>query len=56
MDVVALVIVVLVIFALVSLTGSGKTFKCKKCGFCTNDHLQAAGHVALENAHKCEEV
>ena len=56
MDVVALVVVVLIIFALVFSTGSGKTLKCEKCGFCTDDPLRAAGHVATENKHACKEV
>jgi len=40
----------------VSLLSSSTSFRCKKCGFTTGDHLRAAGHVALENTHKCEEM
>jgi hypothetical protein len=54
MDIIILLAVFLVI-ALMFLP-SGKTFKCKKCNFVTDDPLRAAGHVAIENAHKCEEV
>ena len=51
------IIFVVVIFAIALLfTSPSKTLKCKKCGFITDDPLRAAGHIALENAHKCEEV
>jgi hypothetical protein len=56
MDAVALVIVLLIVFALVFSTGSGKTLKCEKCGFCTDDPLRAEGHKVTENAHKFKEV
>jgi hypothetical protein len=39
----------------VSLFSPSTTFRCKKCDFTTGDKLRAAGHVALENTHKCEE-
>lgn len=50
-------ILLAVVFAIALLCASpSKTLKCKKCGFITDDPLRAAGHVAVENAHKCEEV
>lgn len=52
---IGLLVVVGVVVLLFSFIGKGKTYKCRKCGFTTTDDLRAAGHVATENAHKCEE-
>ncbi len=36
----------------VLLTGSRRTYHCQKCGFRTDNELEAAGHEKLENSHR----
>ena len=36
--------------------GTSRTFRCKKCGFTTSDHLRAHGHVSVENKHTADEI
>lgn len=55
MTVVILVLAGLLIWAMFD-SISSTTFKCRKCGFTTDDPLRAAGHVATENKHACDEI
>lgn len=53
---IGLIVVVAVIALIVSAIYPSTTYKCRKCGFTTGDHLRAAGHVATENKHACDEI
>lgn len=53
---IGLLVVVGLFILLFSFIGKGKTYKCRKCGFTTTDDLRAAGHVATENKHACDEI
>jgi hypothetical protein len=51
-----LIIVASIVCVIVYAIYPSTTFKCRKCGFTTSDPLRAAGHVATENKHACDEI
>jgi hypothetical protein len=48
--------VILFVVLFLSSLAPNTRYKCRKCGFTTDDELRAKGHVAIENAHACDQI